>query len=178
VGLGEAGVEVSVVLAPPACTVSMDDYAECVSSCELRYRPSEIEVQCSVEPEGRSCGGALTAPQAGPEISQRVFESHARRCVDSLPYSKMASVVGPLMPVGTGISATTIVVDLLAKPDVMKRSPVNVTCFCAGLDSMYGSMIFRLPQLAVGGGGGALPAATVTVAEAVVQAVPAQKVTA
>ncbi len=64
--LSEAGVEVRVAVAPPACAVSMDDYAGCVSSCELRYRPTEIEVQCSVEAEGRSCSGALTSPQAGP----------------------------------------------------------------------------------------------------------------
>jgi hypothetical protein len=50
----------------PACTVSMDAYAQCVSTCELRYRPREVAVACAGETDERRCTQGLSAPQAGP----------------------------------------------------------------------------------------------------------------
>lgn len=51
----------------PVCTVSMDAYAQCVSVCELRYRPREVAVACAGEADAqRRCTEGLSAPQAGP----------------------------------------------------------------------------------------------------------------
>ncbi|GAB4196813.1 MAG: hypothetical protein OHK0013_04310 [Sandaracinaceae bacterium] len=82
----------------PECVLSMDAYAQCVSSCELRYRPSEVEVQCVGAVEGRTCSQGLRSPQAGPRC-RASCETRAEldaRCVPrgaSLASARSASAV-------------------------------------------------------------------------------------
>lgn len=52
-------VGVSLELTEPTCSRSRPAFATCVSRCELRYRPDDIEVTLDAE-------GALSAPQASP----------------------------------------------------------------------------------------------------------------
>lgn len=49
----------------PTCSWSTDAARACVSECELRYRPDDVELPCATDGE-LTCSGVLESPQAGP----------------------------------------------------------------------------------------------------------------
>lgn len=63
-----AAAPLAIAWNAPSCTWTAEAAQSCISECELRYRPGDIEVTCTRASDG-ACAGVLSSPQASPRCT-------------------------------------------------------------------------------------------------------------